>query len=323
MNQAPSRGKVVAAYAAVYIIWGSTYLAILYAIETLPPFLMAAARFLVAGALLYLWSLPRSPRRPTRAEWRAAFIIGALLLLGGNGAVVWAEQTVPSGVTALLVAVTPCWMVLLDWLWHGARRPGLRTVAGLLLGFGGIALLIGPSSITGGAEVPVAGVLALMGGSLAWATGSIYSKKAPTAPGALLATGMQMLMGGALLLVAGGVTGEFARFDPAGVSLRSLLAVAYLLVFGSIIGYSAYVWLLRVSSPARVSTYAYVNPVVAVLLGWAIAGEALNARMGLAAAIIIAGVVLITLEEQSRRHDRAAAVHAAERAEAAGGHGAG
>lgn len=313
MSQSPGRAKVVAAFAAVYIIWGSTYLAILYAIETLPPFLMAAARFLIAGGLLYAWSVSRAPRAPTREEWRAAFVIGGLLLLGGNGAVVWAEQMVPSGVAALLVAITPCWMVLLDWLWHGSARPGMRTVAGLLLGFGGIGLLIGPSAIVGAGSVHPVGALVLMLGSISWATGSIYSKRAPSAPGALLFTGMQMLMGGLLLTGAGVLTGELGRIDPAGVSLKSLLAVVYLIVFGAIIGYSAYVWLLRVSTPARVSTYAYVNPVVAVLLGWALAGEALSARMGIAAAIIITGVALITLEEQSRRRVSEARVRAEQR----------
>ncbi|HEX6307669.1 MAG TPA: EamA family transporter [Longimicrobiales bacterium] len=301
MATAPSRAKIIAAFAAVYIIWGSTYLAILYAIETLPPFLMAGTRFLAAGGLLYGWSIVRAPRRPTRPEWSAALIIGALLLLGGNGAVVWAEQSVPSGVAALLVAITPCWMVLLDWVWHGSARPGIRTVLGLLLGFGGIVLLIGPSALTGAGQVPVAGAGVLLFGSLCWATGSIYSRRAPAPAGGLLFTGMQMLCGGALLIGAGAVTGELSRLDPAGVSLRSLLALGYLLVFGSIIGFSAYVWLLRVSTPARVATYAYVNPVVAVLLGWAIAGEALTLRMGAAALIIIAGVALITIEEQSRR----------------------
>lgn len=301
MNESPSRTKLIAAFAAVYVIWGSTYLAIFYAIETLPPFLMASVRFLIAGALLYGWSLSRAPRRPTAIEWRSALIIGGLLLLGGNGAVVWAEQMVPSGIAALLVAVTPCWMVLLGWLWHGAQRPGFRTILGLVLGFGGIALLVGPSAILGAGDIHPAGVLVLMLGSLAWATGSIYSKRAPSAPGALLFTGMQMLMGSGLLFLAGAVTGEIGRFDPGGASLRSLLAVLYLIVFGAIIGYSAYIWLLRVSTPARVSTYAYVNPVVAVLLGWAIAGEELSARMGIAAVIIIAGVALITMEEQARR----------------------
>lgn len=300
MSDEPSRGKVIAAFAVVYIIWGSTYLAILYAIETLPPFLMAAVRFLIAGSLLYAWSLSRSQRAPTLGEWKAAIIVGGLLLLGGNGAVVWAEQTVPSGIAALLVAGTPCWMVLLEWLWKGAPRPGGRTAAGLLLGFGGIALLVGPSAFTGSESIDVSGALVLLAGSLAWAVGSIYSRHAPRPHGALLSTGMQMLMGGLLLLLAGTLTGEWTRVDIEAVSLRSLLALGYLIVFGAILGYSAYVWLLRVSTAARVSTYAYVNPVVAVLLGWAIAGETFTLRMAVAAAIIVAGVALITLEEHAR-----------------------
>jgi len=316
MSNPPSRPRIIAAFAAVYIIWGSTYLAILYAIETLPPFLMASARFLTAGALLYAWSRARAPRAPTRAEWRAAFLVGAMLLLGGNGAVVWAEQTVPSGIAALLVAVTPCWMVVLDWLWRGAQRPGPRTIIGLLLGFGGIVLLIGPAAIADAGPVPIVGAGVLMLGSLSWATGSIYSKKVPSPPGALLFTGMQMLAGGALLFGLGAATGEISEIDIAAISLKSMLALGYLLVFGSIIGYTAYVWLLRVSTPARVSTYAYVNPVVAVLLGWALAGEALTLRMGVAAAVIIAGVALITIEEQQRQRKarEAAAVAGARRA---------
>lgn len=313
MGDAP-RGRIIAAFAAVYIIWGSTYLAILYAIETLPPFLMAGVRFLIAGTLLFGWCLASSDYRPTRREWRSALIIGGLLLLGGNGAVVWAEQTVPSGIAALLVAGTPCWMVLLDWLWRGAARPGPRTVVGLLLGFGGIVLLVGPSAVAGHGSIHVGGAIVLLIGSLAWAVGSIYSRHAPRPQGALLFTGMQMLMGGALLVIAGTVTAEWTRVDVADVSLRSVLALAYLIIFGAIIGYSAYVWLLRVSTPARVSTYAYVNPVVAVLLGWALAGESFTPRMAIAAAIIVAGVALITLEEHSRaKHAARAAAAAAPR----------
>jgi drug/metabolite transporter (DMT)-like permease len=303
MAEPPSRAKIVAAFAAVYIIWGSTYLAILFAIETLPPFLMAGVRFVIAGSILYGWSVARAPRRPTRPEWRAALIVGALLLLGGNGAVVWAEQFVPSSVAALMVAVTPCWFVLLDWLWHDAPRPGRRTVTGLVLGFGGIALLVGPSAVTGGGTIHPLGALVLLIGSLAWASGSIYSRRAPS-PGGLLFTGMQMLCGGALLLLAGTVTGEFSSLAIAAVSMRSLLALIYLIVFGAIIGYTAYMWLLRAVSPASVSTYAYVNPVVAVVLGWVLAGEALGLRMAIAALVIIAGVALITLEQQSLRRLR-------------------
>jgi drug/metabolite transporter (DMT)-like permease len=306
MTTTPSRAKVLAAFAAIYIVWGSTYVAILYAIRTLPPFLMAGTRFLIAGALLFGWSAMRWQRPPVRAEWRAAIIVGALLCLGGNGAVVWAEQSVPSGVAALMIAITPAWMVLLDWLWQRSGRPGSRTVLGLVLGFGGIALLIGPAAIIGTGAVPLPGAIVLLLGSLSWSIGSLYSRRAPVPPGALLSTGMQMLGGGALLLALGIVVGEPRDFVPGDVSSTSLVAVAYLIVFGSIIGYSAYVWLLRVVSAARVATYAYVNPVVAVFLGWALAGEALTPRMALAAAVIILGVALITTDRA--RMTRPAAV---------------
>lgn len=294
MQEPVSRAKVVAAFAAVYVIWGSTYLAILFAIETLPPFLMAGARFITAGALLYAWSWPRRERAPTSSEWRAAAIIGGLLLMGGNGAVSWAEQYVPSSIAALLIAVTPLWIVLLDWLWHGARRPGPATALGLLLGFAGLVLLVGPAELLGAEGVYLPGALVLVAGSLCWSIGSIYSRRAPTPKGGMLGISMQMLCGGALLILLGTTVGEWSRLDLAAVSVRSALAVAYLTVFGSIIGYSAYMWLLQVVSPARVATYAYVNPVVAVLLGWALAGEALTMRMGVAAMVILSGVALIT-----------------------------
>jgi drug/metabolite transporter (DMT)-like permease len=294
MPDTAPRAKVIVAFAALYIIWGSTYLGILFAIETLPPFLMAGSRFLVAGGLLFAWSWPRRERAPIRTEWRSALIVGGLLLMGGNGAVSWAEQYVASGIAALLIAVTPLWMVLLDWLWHGARRPGAHTVLGLLLGFGGIVLLVGPAELLGAEGVYLPGALALLAGSLSWSIGSIYSRRAPTPKGGMLGIGMQMICGGTLLLLLGTVTGEWAQLDLPAVSLRSVLAVLYLIIFGSIIGYTAYMWLLQVVSAARVATYAYVNPVVAVLLGWGLAGAVLTLRMGVAALIIVAGVALIT-----------------------------
>jgi drug/metabolite transporter (DMT)-like permease len=301
MGGTPSRAKVLTAFAAIYVIWGSTYLAIYYAIQTLPPFLMASVRFLVAGALLFVWSAQRSPRRPTRHEWRAAFIVGGLLLLGGNGAVVWAQQHVASGIVALLVAVTPGWMVLLDWLWQDGRRPTARTALGLVLGFGGIALLVGPSILEGAGTIHPLGVFVVMCGSLAWATGSIYSRRAPVPPGGLYATGIQMLAGAVLLGAAGLARGELARVDLGAVSPASVLALLYLIVFGSITGYSAYVWLLRHVDAARVSTYAYVNPVVAVVLGWLFAGEVFTLRTATAATVIIAGVAMITLGQYRGR----------------------
>lgn len=308
MAETPGRARIIAAFAAVYIIWGSTYLAILFAIQTMPPFLMAGTRFLVAGSLLFGWSMAHGHRRPTFTEWRAAAIVGALLLLGGNGAVVWAEQHVASGVVALLVAVTPGWMVLLAWLWQGARRPGRLTVGGLILGFGGMILLIGPAALAGAGSIHIGGVIVVMIGSLAWATGSLYSRRAPLPSGALYATGMQMLAGGALLFLAGTAAGEFTGLDPSVFSTRSILAWVYLTVFGAIVGYSAYVWLLRHVSPGRVATYAYVNPLVAVILGWALAGEAFTPRMAVAAAIVVTGVAMITLGQHGEaRADRSLA----------------
>ncbi|HEX5759939.1 MAG TPA: drug/metabolite exporter YedA [Thermoanaerobaculia bacterium] len=288
---AASLWRLAPALGAVYLIWGSTYLAIRFAIETIPPFLMAGARFLVAGVLLYVWARASGAARPTLAQWRATAAIGGFLLLGGNGGVVWAEQHVPSGIAALLITTEPLWIVLLDWLRPNGRRPGWRVAAGLLLGFAGTVLLVRPG--LGGGVYPL-GAIVLVLASLSWAWGSLRSTWAPLPSSRILTTGMQMLAGGALLLLVGLATGEPARFALAEVSTRSLLAVLYLVVFGSLIAFSAYVWLLREAPPALVATYAYVNPVVAVLLGWGLAGEPLTAGTLAAAAVIIAGVVVIT-----------------------------
>jgi len=293
---APSRLALLTAFAIVYVIWGSTFLAILFAIETLPPFLMASARFLVAGSLLYAWSrLVSGAAAPSRANWRATAIVGALLLLGGNGLLVWSEQRIPSGVAALLVGTVPCFMVLVDWLRPGGSRPTGLVVAGLLLGLLGLAWLVGPDRLLGGGRADLIGAVVVVVGSFSWALGSVYSRHAATPPSPFLSTAMQMLSGGVALLVLSVLLGEPWAFDVNAVSLRSLLGVLYLIVLGSIVAFSAYIWLLRVSTPARVSTYAYVNPVIAVVLGWALAGEALTTRMLVAAAVIVSGVALITL----------------------------
>lgn len=292
----PTRLALFVAFAIVYVVWGSTYLAIRFAIETLPPFLMASARFWVAGALLYLWSrMWGEAARPNAAQWRATAIVGVLLLMGGNGLVVWAEQRVPSGVAALVVGIVPCFMVLIDWLRPGGVRPTARIVAGLALGLVGLVWLVGPDAVMGGGRVDLIGTLALVCASLSWAIGSIYSRHASMPSSPFLSTAMQMLAGAGALLVLSILLGEPARFDADAVSARSVLGLIYLIVLGSIVAFSAYVWLLRVSTPARVSTYAYVNPVVAVFLGWALADEALTARMLIAAAVIVSGVALITL----------------------------
>jgi drug/metabolite transporter (DMT)-like permease len=293
LAEAPARALLLAAFAAVYIIWGSTYLAILFAIETLPPFLMAGTRFLIAGAILYLFVRIRGVAAPRPVYWQAAFIVGALLLLGGNGAVVWSEQRVPSGVAALMVATVPCWMVLIEWLRRDGTRPTGAVVGGLLLGTAGLLILVGPDAL-GGGRVDLLGAAVLAIGSLSWATGSIYSRHARTPDSPLLFTAMQMLAGGACLTAFGLLVGEAGAVQLEQVSTRSMLAVLYLIFFGSLIGYTAYTWLLRVSTPAKVATYAYVNPLVAVLLGWSFANEALTVRMVLAAVVIVAGVALIT-----------------------------
>lgn len=297
MDKKVSATKIALALATVYVIWGSTYLAIRFAIETLPPFGMAGVRFLVSGAMLYAWSRWRGAPRPSRVNWSSAALIGGLLLLGGNGGVVWAEQRVDSGLAALLVSTVPIWMVLFEWLRRGGTRPTVGVIAGMALGFGGLILLVRPSGAGAGNETGIdpLGAVVLLLACVSWAWGSIKSRYVTLPESPLMATGLEMLTGGAMLLAVGLLTGEAARFDPAAVSTRSMLALGYLVMFGSLAGFTAYVWLLRVASPALVSTYAYVNPVVAVLLGWGLANEPLTGGMLGAAAVILTGVALITV----------------------------
>jgi drug/metabolite transporter (DMT)-like permease len=276
----------------VYVVWGSTYLAIRVAIDTLPPFLMAATRFLVAGSVLLAIAALSGDRADDRvgpAQWRATAIVGAALLFGGNGGVVWAEQRIPSGVAALLVAILPLWIALLDRVLFG-QRLGRRTVVGLVLGLAGLALLVGPAER---GRIDPLGALVCTMASLSWAAGSLYARTAPLPHRPLVATGMEMVAGGALLLLVGLATGELAALRVASISTASLLALGYLVVFGSLLAFSAYVWLLRAAPVTLVATYAYVNPVVAVLLGWTLLGEPVTARMLVAGAIIVVAVALI------------------------------
>ncbi len=290
-----SRAAVLAALLAVYIIWGSTYLAIRFAVATLPPFLMAGVRFLIAGVLLYVFMRLRGAPRPTLAQWRAAAIIGACLLLAGNGFVAWAEgHGVPSSLTALLISLTPIWMALINWLRPQGHRPSVPVIIGLLLGFGGVALLISPQ-LTGGIHMAsLAGFLIIPLASLCWSIGSIYSRTAAVPASPLMGTAIEMLLGGVLLSLAGVATGEVGAVHLAAITGSSLLALLYLIVFGSLVAFTAYVWLLRNTPLSIASTYAYVNPVVAVFLGWALGGEHLTPLTLVAAAIIIAAVVVIT-----------------------------
>lgn len=298
-QQKASRGQIAAAFASIYIIWGSTYLAILYAVETMPPFIMAGARFLVSGGLLYLWSRYRGAPKPTRLHWRNAVIAGGFLLLGGNGAVVWAEQYVPSGLTALLVSILPFWLVIIEWMRPPRQRPKAAVLVGLVLGFIGIIVLVGPGNVGGHGDVQPIGALVLIVGSLSWAIGSFWSRDAQLPESGLLTTGMEMLGGGVLLMIVGLATGELSGFDVHHVSRASAIGLAYLITFGSLLGFTSYIWLLDKVSPARLGTYAYVNPIVAVVLGWAIAGEKLSTRTGIAAVIVICAVALITTAKAS------------------------
>lgn len=307
----PSRALVVLAFGAVYLVWGSTYLGIKYSIETLPPLLMAGSRFLIAGLLLFGWARFRSggdKRRwehPRLAHWRTALIVGALLFLCGNGGVTWAENRIASSLAALLVATEPLWIVLLSWALRGnSARPTGKVVLGLLAGFAGVWLLVGEGVRSG--DVDPTGALLVIGAAFAWAIGSLYSVRASLPASPSLSAGMQMIAGGALLIFAGTVSGEWAGFRISEVSLRSTLAFVYLVVFGSIIAFTAYSWLLHNVSPARAATYAYINPVVAVFLGWALAGELLTTRTLAAAAIIVASVVLITSGGKQKSDERSA-----------------
>jgi drug/metabolite transporter (DMT)-like permease len=293
--QAPARVTtlVLASFGAVYLVWGSTYLAIRIGVESFPPLLLAGLRHFTVGLLLYPAFRWKTSVRPTRTNWRAAIVTGFLLLFVGNGGVSWAEQTVPSGVTALLVATVSLWLVIVDWLRPGGTKPVPKVIVGLVLGFAGLALLVGPAQLGGSGRVDPRGAAVLVFASLAWACGSLYSKHGGMPSSAMLGVAMQSFAGGVILLIAGFLAGEFHGFHFATVSLRSWFALAYLIVFGSGIGFSAYIYILQKSTAARVATYAFVNPVVALFLGWIILGESITFRTVLAAAVILTAVILV------------------------------
>ena len=297
-SDGPATLGVLLAFGAIYLIWGSTYLAIRWAIETIPPLLMGGVRFLVAGGLLFIWARVRGAALPTGPQWRAAGIAGGLMLACGTGAVMYAEQWVPSGLAALLIASMPLWLVLLDWGLGTGGRPTLRTILGLGLGIGGVLVLLGSPGLGGSGARELFGALLILAGSVAWAAGSLYSRYAPAPPRPVLWVAMQMLAGGLILSVLAVLHGDLAVVEVGAISRRSWLALGYLVVFGALVAYSAYVWLIAVVSPARVGTYAFVNPVVAILLGALLAGEPVTSRAMVAAGVILGGVVLITLERR-------------------------
>jgi drug/metabolite transporter (DMT)-like permease len=288
------------ALGAVYIVWGTTYFAIRIVNETMPPLLAASVRFILAGAVMYAWTIRRGDRegdRPGLPQWRAAAIVGTALLLGGNGGVVWAERTVPSGIVALIISFVPLWMALIDraLLKH---RLGPLTMVGLVTGFVGAALLVGGSASGGG--VPLEGMLFAVGASLSWASGSLYSRRAPLPTRPFVGVGMEMLCGGVALGIVALLTGELGSVHPERFSTASMLALAYLVAFGSFVGLASYLWLLRNAPTPLVSTYAFVNPVVAVFLGWAFLSEPITFRTVVAGAIVLASVAaIITAREES------------------------
>lgn len=291
--------KVWIALLALYIVWGSTYLGIRFAVETIPPFLHASLRFLISGALLYIWRRGAGDPAPTAGNWKSTAIVGAALLLGGNGLVAWAEQTVPSGIAALMITTSPFWLVLFEALRSGGTKPTWQAILGLIIGFMGVFILVGPSEIVGAeAQFDTFGIILLLLAPVFWSMGSIYARGADMPKSTLLSTGMQMLTGAVALFLVSLIKGELSGFSFGLVSMRSWLALAYLITFGSLIGFVSYGWLLHNAPVSLLSTYAYVNPVVAVLLGSLLADEPLNGRILIAAAIIIGSVVLIN----SARH---------------------
>jgi drug/metabolite transporter (DMT)-like permease len=294
------RTKIAIALGIVYVVWGSTYLAIAVADRTLPPLLMLAVRFGLAGALLYglsVWRGDVERARPGRREWTAAAIVGGLLLFVETGGVAWAEQRVASGLTALLIAAVPLFSALLDRTFFGIRI-SVGALAGIATGLFGVALLVGQS-----AHIDPVGAAVILGGGFAWAAGSAYARVAPLPKAPFLSASMQMLSAAALLAVTGAAMGELGHVHPSAVSSASLAAFAYLVVFGSIVAFTAYGWLLRSGAPTVViSTYAYVNPAIAVLLGWAFAGEAVGRRELAAGAIVVASVGMLVLAREPGGH---------------------
>jgi drug/metabolite transporter (DMT)-like permease len=286
---------------AVYIVWGSTYLAIRYTIASIPPFLSAGIRFLISGAILYLWCRINGDPAPKKVEWRSASIVGLLLLLGGNGGLVWAEQRIPSGIASLFIATTPLWMVLIDSLRPGGVRANWLTWLGVLVGFTGIALLANPwQPHNSSTALDPLGMIVLIVAALSWSIGSLYSRKASLPSSSLLGTGMEMLAGSLGLFAFGTIVGEWSQFHLATISMRSVGGLIYLILFGSLVGFVSYTWLLRNAPTPIVSTYAYVNPVVALILGSVIAGEVLDGQDILSALIVLAGVILITTARSIR-----------------------
>lgn len=294
----PNRLALIAAFAAIYLIWGSTFLAIRVAVETIPPWTMMGVRSVIAGlSLLLVARLTNGPRKASDApvNWKAAILAGGLMFVGGHGILAWGEQRIPSGLAAVLLAPLPIWIPLAAWMLGAGERPGRPVYIGLALGLSGVVLLAAPSAFGAGAAtgVDVLGAAALLFSALCWSFGTAVARKAPAAPSPLQGGGMQLVAGGILATLAGGLGGEWSTLAAHPVSTASLLATAYLIVFGSLVAFGAYSWLVQVSTPDKIGTYAFVNPVIALVIGWAFAGEQLGWRELGATLLVLAGVLAV------------------------------
>ena len=302
----PAAWKILLAFAIIYIVWGSTYLAIRVGVQEMPPFLMAAIRFTVAGIALYAWMRITGIPSPTWREWKAASVLGALMFLIDYASLFWAEQRVPSGIAAVILAAIPVCITLLEIVFLRTQRLTIRLGLGLLVGVVGVAVLMNPSASLGEAPIDRGGAIALLVACAGWSIGTIVSKRLILPESKAMSAGAQMLSGGVQLLVLAAVAGEFGHFHIHDISGRAWFSLVYLIIAGSIISYTAYVWLLHYESPTKVGTYAYVNPVVAVILGSAIGGETFGRRTLLGMALIVVSVVAITTMKAKQAHSTVA-----------------
>jgi drug/metabolite transporter (DMT)-like permease len=292
--------RLLGAFFCVFVFWGSNFLAIRYMVETIPPLMAMGVRSVIAGAILYGWARLRGTTRPDRSEWKAATLVGTFFFLGAHGALAWGETRVPSGIAALVMATIPVWLVVLDWLGAGGNRPGIGVWVGLACGMAGLVVLTDPGTIQG--KGSLAGFLVLSASAPCWAIGSIIARGQPKKKPLTMITGMQLICGGSMLLIASLVAGEFGGFDVSAVSARSVSALVYTIVFGSVVTLTAYLWLLNAVSAAVVGTYAFINPMIAVAVGWAFAGEVVTTQVVLAGGLILAGVGIIFLTQRRTAH---------------------
>jgi drug/metabolite transporter (DMT)-like permease len=286
--------KTLLAFAIIYFVWGSTFLAIRIGVREVPPLLFAAMRFLVAGLVLYGWMIARGERSPSRRQWMSVVLLALLIFVIDYGLLFWAEQRVPSGLAAVMMATIPVFIALSEILFLRTQRLTVRLASALLIGIGGVAVLMSHSLNLGGAPVDRTGAVALIIGSISWSIASVLTRKLPLPPSKVMSSGAQMLAGGILLTLTAAALGEFRNFYPSTVSRGAWISLLYLIIAGSIIGFTAYVWLIHHESPTKVGTYAYVNPVVAVLLGYFLGGEALGLRTILGTLFVLISVVVIT-----------------------------